>query len=163
MTNRLGAFLDGLNIILRGGTGGKIIAENFFEMFKLKGHNAYTGSDLKYISRAITTTDTTTTPIISIPVASGQSIHGIFLVGAKQDDESDATSALVVAAATNAAGTLAVKGTQSVTIVESAAGTNVTCTADDTNDELDVNAVGIASENWLWTAHGFYMLIDSAT
>jgi hypothetical protein len=159
---RLGAFLDGVNVILRGGTGGKIIAEPFFDMLKLKGHNGYEGSDLKYISRSITTTDTTTTPIISIPVASGRSVHGIFLVGAKQDDESDATSALVVAAATNAAGTTAVKGTQSVTIVESAAGTNVTATADDTADELRINAVGITSENWLWTAHGFYMFMDSA-
>ena len=160
---QVGAFMEGVNLLLRAGTNGSAILESLLYGLKLKTHRGYTGSELVHISNALTTTDTTTTPILSIPVASGKSIHGIALVGGKQDDESDAASALVVFAATNAAGTLAVKGTQSVTIVESAAGTNVTCTADDTNDELDVNVVGITSENWWWTAHGLYMLIDSAS
>ncbi len=159
---RLGAIIDGANLLLKAGTGGKIQVASFLETLLLKQHNGYTGSDLKYVSRAVSTTDATTTPVLSIDVASGQSLHGIFLVGGKQDDESDAASALVVVAATNAAGTTAVKGTQSVTIVESAAGTNVTATADDTDDEIDINVVGIVAENWLWTAHGFYMLIDAA-
>ncbi len=160
---QLGAFMDGLNLILRAGVGGRAMLDAAIQGLKLRSHRGYTGTDLCHVSNAITTVDTTTTPVLAIPVASGRSIHGIAIVGGKQDDESDAASALVLFSATNAAGTLAVKGTQSVTIVESAAGTNVTCTADDTNDELDINVVGINAENWLWTGHALYTFIDSAS
>ncbi len=163
MSNEFGAFMSGVNLVLRGRSGGKVIGENVFEQFKLKQHNGYEGSELKYISGAVSTSGSTATAIITIPVASGKSCHGVFLVGGKQADESDATSALVIGAGVNAAGTTAVKGTQSVTIVESDASTNVTLVADDSADTLVLKVTGIAAEDWLWTAHGLYMLIDTAS
>ncbi len=163
MSSRLGGFLDGLNLILRAKTDGRIQGESFFEQFKLKQHQGYDGSDLKYVSGVVSTSGSTATAIITIPVASGKSCHGVFFVGGKQADESDATSALVVGAGVNAAGTTAVKGTQSVTIVESDASTNVTFVADDTADTLVLKVTGIAAEDWLWTSHGFYMLMDTSS
>lgn len=163
MSAQAGMYKSGLNFILKAFSGGRFQVESFFESLLLKQHQGYDGSDLKYISAAITTTDNTATALITIPVASGKSVHGIFLVGGKQDDETDATSALVIAAGTNNGGTTAVKGTQSVTIVESASSTDVTLVADNSADTIVLKATGISSENWLWTGHGLYMFIDSAT
>lgn len=161
MGSRYGAFLDGLNVIHRPRPGGRNIFEEFIANMAFKGHAGYAGSDLKYISNVLTTTDTTVTKCIEIPVASGDSIHGIALIGGKQNDQSDASHALFVFSATNAAGTTAVKGTSTITIVESDAATNFTIAADDTNDDIELRVTGPA-ETWLWAGHCFYFNIRTA-
>lgn len=162
MSDRFGVFLDGLNVIHRPRSGGRNFFEEYVDSIAFKKHAGYAGSDLKYISGVLSTTDATVTKIIEIPVASGDSIHGIALIGGKQDNQSDASHALYVFSATNAAGTTAVKGTSTITIVESDAATNFTIAADDTNDDIELRVTGIAAENWLWAGHCFYFNVRTA-
>lgn len=159
----LGANLIGkvLELKATADATGVIDVADFIQRVALKNHLLYAGSDLKYKSGVVTTTDTTVTAIIQIPVASGDSIHGIALVGGKQNDQTDAAHALFVFSATNAADTTAVKGTSTITIVESDAATNFTIAADDTNDDIELRVTGPA-ETWLWAGHCFYFNVRTA-
>lgn len=166
MVDRLGAFLDGVNLLLRPGTNGKVLMEatSFFEQLNLKSHANYAGSHWQVKTKSLTTTDNTATPIISIDVAESQALAIVSFVFGWQSDWTDATIALHIAAATRvAAGNVTEKGTESLTIVESNASTAVDGAADTTDQEYDIRVTGITAETYHWTSLHFYCIGTSAS
>lgn len=120
-----------------------------------KPADAHTG--LVQFSATVSTTDATTTKIASIPLAEGECIKINASVSGFQDDLSDASSADIEVVAVRAtAGNVTIKGTSGNRIVESDASTNFTVTADTTNQNVDINVIGIASQNWKWRVFGTY-------
>lgn len=112
------------------------------------------------IFNRVVTTDTTTTEIINIPVAVGEAVAFQGLLVGVQSDYSDQIVAHIWGGARRAsAGNVTLTGTPSVTILESAAGTNATVTADTTNQTVDINVIGIASETWTWEFFGTYFKV----
>lgn len=161
-----GVFSDGTNVIIRpiNATSGKIIvdATNGFEQLIQKSHANYAGSAWNSKTFPLTTTDATVTAIASIPCPSGyaMAIRG-FVVGV-QNDDSDASVFTAVGVVVNAAGTTALKGTPLYQVVESAAATNITITADDTADAILLNITGIAAETWHWVARVEWMGVNTS-
>ena len=120
-----------------------------------KPAGAHTG--LVQFSATVSTTDATTTKIASIPLAEGECIKINASVSGFQDDLSDASSADIEVVAVRAtAGNVTIKGTSGNRIVESDASTNFTVTADTTNQNVDINVIGVASQNWKWRVFGTY-------
>jgi len=108
----------------------------------------------------VATTDTTTTKVLSLNVAELEGIAFDLLLMGVQDDYTDQITARISGGARRAAaGNVTLTGTTTVTILESAAGTNATVTADTTNQNVDVNVVGITSENWKWEVFGIYFKV----
>lgn len=141
--------------------GGTVVSSTVSGDQFLKSHAAYALSGVHRKTFVVSTTDTTTTPIISIacPVGYACAISA-FIMGV-QSDASDATAGRALGIVTNAAGTTAAKGTASITVVESDSATNITFTADDTNDAALVNVVGPA-ENWAWQVAVEWMYLKTA-
>lgn len=129
----------------------------------LKSHSAYSLSGVHRKTFVVSTTDATTTALVTIACPSGYALSIRAHILGMQDDMTDATCGTVVGCVTNNAGTTAVKGTASVIVVESNASTNITFTADDTADTALVNVVGIAAENYAWTAVAEWMFVKTAT
>lgn len=120
-----------------------------------KPAGAHTG--LVQFSETVSTTDATTTKIASIPLAEGECIKINASLLGFQDDLSDASSAdMEVVAVRATAGNVTIKGTSGNRIVESDSNTNFTVTADTTNQNVDINVVGVASQNWKWRVFGTY-------
>ncbi|TXH49868.1 MAG: hypothetical protein E6Q97_21450 [Desulfurellales bacterium] len=120
-----------------------------------KPAGAHTG--LIQFSATVSTTDATTTKIASIPLAEGECIKINASLLGFQDDLSDASATDVeVVAVRAAAGNVTIKGTSGNRIVESDSNTNFTVTADTTNQNVDINVVGVASQNWKWRVFGTY-------
>jgi hypothetical protein len=108
----------------------------------------------------VATTDATTTKVLSLNVAELESIGFDLLLVGVQSDYSDQITAKITGGARRAtAGNVTLTGTTTVTILESAAGTNATVTADTTNQNVDINVVGIAAENWTWEVLGTYFKV----
>ena len=106
------------------------------------------------------TTDATTTKVLSLNVAELESIGFDGVLVGVQSDYSDQIVVKITGGARRAtAGNVTLTGTVTVTIAESAAGTNATVTADTTNQNVDINAVGIAAENWSWEFIGTYFKV----
>lgn len=123
-----------------------------------KPKTARTG--LAQIFNRLTTTDATTTEIINLEVAEGESIGFQGLLVGRQSDLSDQIVASIWGGARRAAaGNVTLTGTPTVTILESAAGTNATVTADTTNQTVDINVIGIVSETWTWEFFGTYFKV----
>lgn len=101
------------------------------------------------------TTDNTATTIKSISVDEGEVavIEGT-LIGV-QSDYTDAISATIRATARRAAsGNVTEVGTSTVTIYESAAGTNATLNFNTTSQAVEVKGTGVTSETWNWEFFG---------
>ncbi len=107
-----------------------------------------------------TTVDATLTKIVSLAVATGEAIgfSGI-LIGAQSDYSDQIVAHIWGGARRAAAGNVTLTGTPTVTILESAAATNVTVTADTTNQNVDINVLGIASETWNWEFFGTFFKV----
>lgn len=162
---QFGVFSDGTNLIARTpSTGGKFDVSNatFGGDIAHKTHVGYTNSGWNRRTVVASTTDATVTPIFTqaCPVGHALAVRA-FIVG-EQEDASDATAATALGVVVNAAGTTALKGTPLYQIVESAAATNITITANDTTDAIEVNVIGIAAENWAWTAAVEWMLVKTS-
>ena len=128
-----------------------------------KGHSGFAGSGITRVSAGLRTTDNTASSLLSISIPSGKGIFATAFVGCKQVDESDASAFQVVAAASNASGTSALKGTPNVVAVESAAATVCTFDVDDTTDTLRLRVTGITGETWDWVGYVDYFLLDSSS
>jgi len=108
----------------------------------------------------VQTTDNTTTKILSLNVAELEAIgFHLILVGVQSDYTDQIIAAISGGARRAAAGNVTLTGTTTVTILESAAGTNATVTADTTNQNVDVNVVGISAENWTWEVYGTFFKV----
>ncbi len=106
------------------------------------------------------TTDNTTTKLASLNVAEGESICIFAKIVGVQSDYSDQIVVVVEAGARRAAaGNVTLTGTPTVRILESSASTNATVTADTTNQNVDINIIGITSENWTWEIFGDYFKV----
>ena len=165
MADEFGAYLAGPNLVLRPDTdaGGLILTGSApADSAAIKTHAGYTGSTSIKKSFAVSTVDATVTVIASIAVPSNYAVAINALVLGKQDDETDAIAATAVGCAVNAAGTTALKGTPLYQVVESAAGTDVTITADDATDTIRVNVTGVATQNWAWVCTVEYMFVDTS-
>lgn len=164
MATENGAYLVGSNLVLKAGSGGKIVLDpsSFFSGTAVKTHNLYSGSQFQIVTGAVSTADATVTKVLGVPVAQNHSAGLFCLVHGVQDDWSDALTAIVTAAGTRTTGNVGVEGTASITIVESDAATNITFAANTTTQELEVRVTGVAAENWIWTAYCIYSTIGTA-
>ncbi len=91
-----------------------------------------------------------TTAQLTIP--SGKILHvTVHVIGSKSDGSAIAIYQRQVAIA-NVGGTTSLVGSVNTIGSDTAAGTSLSITADDTNDALDVQVTGIAAETWRWFA-----------
>jgi len=91
-----------------------------------------------------------TTAQLTIP--SGKILHAtVHVIGSKSDGSAIAIYQRQVAIA-NVGGTTSLVGSVNTLGSDTAAGTSLSITADDTNDALDVQVTGIAAETWRWFA-----------
>ena len=170
VTNNLTAVV-GTNVatqVSSGGVSSDIIANALVRELSASSETLkhHTGANYGAYNRCTvkaSTTDNTTTVIKSIAVPSGSSCHVRAFIGGKQNDESSGITATAVACVTNAAGTTAVEGTALYQIVEDDAGTNVTITANNTADTVEVNIVGVTAETWYWVGFIEWFLIAETT
>lgn len=112
---------------------------------------------IRLVARIKTTNNTATEMRLDgsttrLAIASGTSIHAtIKIIGIKSDGTSVATY-IRQAAIKNVAGTTSLVGDIITIGNDTAAGTSVSITADDTNDALKIDVTGITSETWRWVA-----------
>lgn len=128
-----------------------------------KGHTGFTGSELYKVSGGLRTSDNTATTILSIAIPSGKGIFARAFIGCKQVDESDAAAFTILASAVNAAGTVALKGTQNLVAVESDVNTTAVFDVSETGDVLRLRVTGVTGETWDWVGYVDYFLIDANT
>lgn len=121
---------------------------------------SYNGG-LKRENKTVATADATTTVIWASPVvAVGEAITVRGMLVGKRTDGTAGTQAIFDAAARRqSAGNVTLVGAATVTIKESNASTNVTLTANTTNQTLDLSVVGIAAESWVWEVHSEYIKV----
>jgi hypothetical protein len=85
-------------------------------------------------------------------IPSGRVVTGIAqIIGSKSDGTAVATY-LRQFSIKNVGGTTSLVGTVNTIGTDEAAGTSISITANDTNDALRIQATGITSETWRWTA-----------
>lgn len=115
---------------------------------------------VQFAEPRISTTDATTTQIAALSVAEGEAIIISAMVSGRQSDLSDQIVAHIECGARRAAaGNVTLTGTPTVRILESDANTNVTVTADTTNQTVDINVVGVAAQTWSWEIFGSYFKV----
>ncbi len=123
------------------------------ERFQASGGSLKTGTD-KYSAAPIATTDNTATIIVAIPVAELEAIGAVVQITGKQDDGTDANFTVCEFSASRAtSGNVTIRGSSAIRVIESNASTNVTVTANTTDQTVEVKVVGISAENWTWEAH----------
>lgn len=162
MSDRYGCFLDGLNVIIRPRTGGKIHTSGFaISTFRVNTDVSALGSDLIVRTiEPIATTDATATTILSISIAVNQVLGGEVIILGKKAATTDAYVGRTLFSGVNNAGTTAALATASNTALENSAGTPaITAVANDTTDAIDIKVAGIAAENWTWTGYVHYRLL----
>lgn len=105
-----------------------------------------------------TTDGTTSTTLflngssVRLTVPSGKILHAtVQIVGSKSDGSAVAVYLRQVAIK-NVGGTTSLVGTVNTIGTDTAAGTSIAITADDTNDALQIAVTGVASETWRWVA-----------
>lgn len=87
-----------------------------------------------------------------IAIPSGKAIHAtVKIIGMKSDGTAAAVYMRQVAIK-NQGGTTSLIGTVNTLGTDTAAGTSISITADDTNDALAIAVTGITSETWRWVA-----------
>lgn len=166
MATQYGAFLAGLNLVLRALSGGRIIVENAFSQILLQTHNSSAASQvIKKSLEPITTADATATVITSVPVALGSAVGGKVTIIGKKTGAADSYVGTYQFAGVNNGGTTAEIAAESAmgTVQENSAGTPaVTVVANDTTDTLEIKVAGIAAESWKWTGVIEYQTITYA-
>ena len=166
MANEIGAFMAGPHLKLQPNTNGQIITDSGVTFGGseqgLKLHAGYTGSGVYRGTAVVSTTGNTATVIKAIAVPSGYGISVRAQVLGFQDDASDASTYTLIGAATNAAGTTAMKGTALYQVVESNASCDCTITANDTDDTVEIKVTGITAENYAWICEYQYMLVKTS-
>ncbi|MGA1562814.1 MAG: hypothetical protein ACO376_07495, partial [Gammaproteobacteria bacterium] len=112
---------------------------------------------VRWVLRNKTTDGTTATTLFAgnndrCLLTSGKVLHAtVHVVGVKSDGSAVAVYQRQVAIK-NVGGTTSLVGTVNTIGSDTAASTSLSITADDTNDALDVQVTGIASETWRWVA-----------
>ena len=85
-------------------------------------------------------------------IPSGKAMHALVkIIGIKSDGTATAIYMRQVAIQ-NVAGTTSLVGSVNTIGTDTAAGTSISITADDTNDSLKIEVTGITSETWRWVA-----------
>lgn len=166
MANEIGAFMAGPHLKLQPGTNGQIITDTGVSFGGaeqgLKLHAGYTNSGAFRGTAAVSTTNNTATVIKAIAVPSGYAISVRAQVLGMQDDYTDASTYTLIGAATNNAGTTAMKGTALYQVVESNASCDCTITANDTDDTVEIKVTGITAENYAWICEYQYLLVKTS-
>lgn len=112
---------------------------------------------VRWVLRNKTTDGTTATTLFAgnndrCLLTSGKVLHAtVHVVGAKSDGSAVAVYQRQVAIK-NVGGTTSLVGSVNTIGSDTAAGTSLSITADNTNDALDVQVTGIAAETWRWVA-----------
>ena len=126
---------------------------------------AFTGAEgagdaqfVRWILRNKTTDGTTAVTLFAngsstrCLLTSGKVLHAnVLIVGSKSDGSAVAIYARQVAIK-NVGGTTSLVGTVNTIGTDTAAGTSIAITADDTNDALQIAVTGVAGETWRWVA-----------
>jgi hypothetical protein len=166
MAQEFGAFLSGVNLILRALSGGRVIMESAFSRLLVKTHNAavtVAGNMTVETIEPIVTADATATVIKSIPVALNTVVHGVVRIVGKRTGTADGISTETIFGFVNNAGTTAALATAINRVMENSAGTPaLTVVANDTNDTLDITVAGIAAQNWTWSGYVEYQTLTYA-
>jgi hypothetical protein len=108
-------------------------------------------------ARQKTTTNTATELFLDgaserMTIPSGKAMHAtVNIIGIKSDGSATAVYLRQVAIR-NVAGTTSLVGSVNTIGSDTAAGTSISITADDTNDALKIEVTGITSETWRWVA-----------
>lgn len=124
------------------------------------GSGSYNGG-YKRECKTVATANATTTVIWASPVvavAEAIAVRGI-LIGRKSDGTAATQAVFDAAARRQSAGNVTLVGSATVTIKESNVSTDVTLTANTTNQTLDLSVVGIAAENWVWEVQAEYIKV----
>lgn len=89
---------------------------------------------------------------VRLTIPSGKILHAtVHLIGSKSDGSAIAIYQRQVAIA-NVGGTTSLVGAVNTIGSDTAAGTSLSITADNTNDSLKIEVTGIAAETWRWVA-----------
>lgn len=164
MSSQFGAFLAGVNLVLKALTGGKVLLVDPFDQLLLKTHNSALPGNVTLKSlEPIVTADATATTIVSIPVALNQVIGGEVIIVGKKTGSTDAYVGRTLFSGVNNAGTTAALATASNTALENSSGTPaITAVANDTTDAIDIKVAGIAAEGWTWSGYYHYQALTVA-
>lgn len=164
MSVQFGAFLAGLNLILRPLVGGKVIIENPISLLSVNTHrSALPGNLFIETIEPIVTANATATILRSISCAVNQVVIGEAYVLGKRSATADAIVSRVFFGVSNNAGTTAALAAANVTSLENSAGTPaLTAPANDTTDTVDITVAGIAAENWTWSGYVHYQRLTVA-
>jgi hypothetical protein len=144
----LAAFSHGTNAVadrqgMRAGSSGQFAARGDSQAVEFTLQN-------KTTTNAAVTLFLGGTARLTIP--SGKIMHATaHIVGSKSDGTAIAVYMRQVAIA-NVGGTTSLVGAVNTLGTDTAAGTSIAITADDTNDALQIAVTGVTSETWRWTA-----------
>jgi len=101
--------------------------------------------------KSASTSDATTTALIVIPLLEGEAcVFSGHIIGCQSDETDGATAHFEGGARRAASGNVTLIGTPAVRILESDAATNFTVTANTTDQQVEINVIGIAAESWRW-------------
>lgn len=131
-----------------------------FKSYNVYGTPAlYTGSQKAVNKAVLSTADATTTNLLSVSLAEGESIHLKISVLAHRDNQSAALGGTIEVKARRAtAGNITQVGTGTTSIETDS---TPTCVADfDTGSQsLRIRATGVAAQNWVWIGHYEYFKV----
>ena len=142
--------------------GGALANRNAMLAYATGGFSAAEGAGdsqfVRWVLRNKTTDGTTAVTLFAngsserCSLTSGKILHAtIHLVGSKSDGSAVAVYQRQVAIK-NVGGTTSLVGTVNTIGTDTAAGTTIAVTADDTNDALQIAVTGVAAETWRWVA-----------
>lgn len=112
----------------------------------------------EFVARNKTTGGTTAVTLFldgsssRLTIPSGKVLHATVLITGSKSDGSAVAVYMRQVAIKNVGGTTSLVGTVNTLGTDTAAGTSIAITADDTNDALQIAVTGVASETWRWTA-----------
>ena len=112
---------------------------------------------VKFVARNKTTTNAAVELFLNgsstyLTVPAGKVLHGVVTVLGSKSDGSAVAVYLRQVAIKNVSGTVSLVGSVQTLGTDTAAGTTLAITADDTNDALSIKPTGVTSETWRWTA-----------
>lgn len=113
--------------------------------------------NVRFVMRNKTTTNSAVELFLDgsatrLAIPSGEALHAtVKIIGIKSDGTSTAVY-LRQFSIKNVAGTTSLVGTVNTVGSDTAAGTSISITANDTNDALKIEVTGVTSETWRWVA-----------
>ncbi len=124
------------------------------------GQFAATGDaqHVRFVARSKTTDGTTAVTLFldgssaRLTIPSGKILFAIAKIIGSKSDGSAVAVYLRQVAIKNVGGTTSLVGTVNTIGTDTAAGTSIAITADDTNDAMQIAVTGVASETWRWVA-----------